>query len=199
MLDEIDQITDDVPPQEATADHRFGNRAFKDWIAKLHLKLRPGPRNLLLETVCVRHAQLNSAMVELSPYLAEAFGNGVRIDYGSGHELSFVAFLTMLYHLDLLTKYDLPPIALVVMNRYIQICRRIQRTYNLEPAGSHGVWGLDDYQFVPYMWGSGQLVGQDVIKPKHTTTLDQIAHLKHEYLWFGCIDYINQVRPTFVD
>jgi serine/threonine-protein phosphatase 2A activator len=193
MLDSIDEITDTVAPLPATSNHRFGNKAFKDWIAKLQTKLKPEPKNLLVETLLIRHPQLTSAAIELGPYLEEAFGNGIRIDYGSGHELSFIAFLTILHHCNLFTKYDLPAIALVVMNRYIQICRRIQTYYNLEPAGSHGVWGLDDYQFVPYIWGSGQLVGQEAYKPRATTTAEQIENLKSEYMWFGCIDYINQV------
>lgn len=44
-----------------------------------------------------------------------------------------------------------------LLDRYLKLIHRLITMYTLEPAGSHGVWGLDDHSFIPYILGSAQL------------------------------------------
>lgn len=137
------------------------------------------------------HPQLQPFIPELTAYLADSFGSFVRIDYGSGHEVNFLAWLAYLTRLGFFegsqmaqpsqtaassSKTTAGPVAstaeeaqlaLVVLPLYLQVVWGLQDRYALEPAGSHGVWGLDDYQFVPYMIGAAQLRLQLAYRPSH--------------------------------
>ena len=102
-----------------------------------------------------------AAIPYVKPYFLSSFGSFARMDYGTGHETSFALFLFCLT----LVRFLQPEpeeerdIVLSVFLRYLRLCWKLQDVYRLEPAGSHGVWGLDDYCFLPYIFGSGQLRG----------------------------------------
>lgn len=106
--------------------------------------------------------ELHPAIPYLSPYFMTSFGSFLRMDYGSGHETSFAIFLLCLSLLKFFTPEEAEErqVVLLLFVRYLRLCWRLQDTYNLEPAGSHGVWGLDDYSFLGYIFGSGQLRGR---------------------------------------
>ena len=57
----------------------------------------------------------------------------------------------------------------------------------MEPAGSQGVWSLDDYQFVAFIWGAAQMVGHTRVKPKSISDYDMADMLAPDYHFFSCI------------
>lgn len=179
----IDNFIDEYPPVEQP--QRFGNTAFRDWLAKI----KQNTTRLLQEAL---HPNLHLAIPEIKVYLEESFGNGTRIDYGTGHEMSLVMFLCCLYKIGYLNKEDNVATVFLIFNKYINIVRRLQKTYRMEPAGSHGVWSLDDYQFVPFIWGSSQLIDQPKIYPP-VKFLDEEVVEKYadEYIFLSCIKYIS--------
>ncbi|KAI9226265.1 MAG: hypothetical protein DHS80DRAFT_25386 [Piptocephalis tieghemiana] len=186
ILDTLHDWVDDIPPIQGN--QRFGNAAFRDWIARLEKEV-----DTLLNPLIPQEKE--EALVELRAYFLGGFGHKQRLDYGSGHELSFFAFLACLFQLDLLSPTDHQAIPLRIFPKYLRTVRRLQLTYRLEPAGSHGVWGLDDYQFLPYIWGSAQLIGiPDGPKPSDMLSKSKLPELSENYLLFDCVSFIHQVK-----
>lgn len=188
MLEKLEKLAIETPP--IVQPQRFGNAAFKIW----YQKINDNAVNLLRE---VLPEHLHEAVKELVPYLLDSFGNGTRIDYGTGHELSFVLFLMALFKIGALQKSDELAVAIKVFNGYLNFVRKLQMTYRMEPAGSHGVWSLDDYQFIPFIWGSAQLIGSP-IEPVKFVESETIEEYRKEYMFIGCIDYIQQVKTGHI-
>ncbi|XP_029639545.1 serine/threonine-protein phosphatase 2A activator [Octopus sinensis] len=185
LLDTLDQWMMDILPIDQP--QRFGNKAFQ----QLYIKLK---ENVVEEMEKCFDEKYHKGFPEISTYLVEGIGNSTRIDYGTGHEMSFAAFLCTLYKVGILTEADAPAIVLKVNEKYLQLMRRMQQRYRMEPAGSHGVWSLDDYQFIPFIWGSSQLIGHPRILPKSFINPEIYEHFSQDYIFLACIKYINQVK-----
>ena len=154
VLDEMSVWVGEIPPQQQA--QRFGNKAFRTWFERLQGNM---PR-LMDQVLAASPLSGNQAAArEIGCYLVEGVGNSTRIDYGTGHEMSFLAWMCCLHLVGAVHQDHFPYLVLHVFTRYLDLMRTLQRTYLMEPAGSHGVWGLDDFQFLPFLWGSAQFLG----------------------------------------
>lgn len=188
MLETLDRTVSDIPPSAHSL--RYGNPAFRTWFSRLR-SLAPSLVGSLLPGDMQREGDI---IRELIPYLVDSFGNETRIDYGTGHETNFVAFLFCLAKLGVLKLNDASALVLKVFERYIILMRRLQTTYWLEPAGSHGVWGLDDYQFFPFIWGSSQLINHPVIMPHMIRDDKVLSEFSLEYMYLAAVSFVRQVK-----
>lgn len=211
LIHSLEEIITECPPD--TGPRRFGNVAFKSWhklvaerIPELLDKYLPPE---IVTTISPEVAVSGvSAQSELASYLMGSFGSAQRLDYGTGHELSFLAFLCGLWLLGgFEVGRDEQAIVLHILAAYLNLICKLVKTYTLEPAGSHGVWGLDDHFFLPYIFGSAQLTTQapspgvepdyanfGIPRPSDVTNRDIVEQWRDKNLYFGAVGFIYDVK-----
>lgn len=185
ILEKLESFVDEYPPQDQKGS-RFGNKAFRDW----YRRVADESSNLLAGILPAGNVR------EVRGYLISSFGHPGRIDYGTGHELNFIIVILCLSRLGLLKREDYPGAVLKVFWRYVILMRKLFVDYWLEPAGSQGVWGLDDYCFLPFLFGAAQLRDHKYLRPKSTLNDEYLDEFKEDYMYFSSIKFINSVKTA---
>ncbi|KAL7180764.1 hypothetical protein ACSBR1_039760 [Camellia fascicularis] len=185
ILQTLIRFVDEIPPVAQSS--RYGNYSYRTW----HSRMTENAESFMLAFL---PEDLQSATVEIVPYFTDSFGNSSRIDYGTGHETNFAAWLYCLALLGLIKEEDYQAVVARVFVKYLELMRKLQLVYCLEPAGSHGVWGLDDYHFLPFIFGSAQLIDHKYMKPKSIHNDDILENFSNEYLYLSCIAFVKKVK-----
>lgn len=95
--EELSQLLDETPAIDQP--QRFGNEAYREWYQKMKANAMTYLQKALPE-------QYHRAVAEIVVYFIESFGNSTRIDYGTGHELSFIMFMCCLFKIGALVATD---------------------------------------------------------------------------------------------
>lgn len=106
LLDKVEAVVEEAPPDPGP--RRFGNLMFRKWHSLLEEKVD----GLLGEALAPGVLEFGRGggddesegdaahpITELRAYFLGSFGSSQRLDYGTGHELSFLAFLGCLWKL----------------------------------------------------------------------------------------------------
>jgi serine/threonine-protein phosphatase 2A activator len=105
LISKLVALIDQAPPE--TGLQRFGNVAFRTWFNLVEESADDLLESHVISTLgeLVQPNRLESQAGdgtlrnELKVYLLGSFGSAQRLDYGTGHELSFLAFLGALWKL----------------------------------------------------------------------------------------------------
>uniref|UniRef100_A0A7S1YH10 Serine/threonine-protein phosphatase 2A activator n=1 Tax=Sexangularia sp. CB-2014 TaxID=1486929 RepID=A0A7S1YH10_9EUKA len=157
----------------------------------------PAPASAADVSPIVDEAGLADAgRLELAAYLHDSLGSYTRIDYGTGHEFAFFALLVAMRRLGLIPDGAGAATLVYGFHTYIELMRRVQLRYLLEPAGSHGVWSLDDYQFLPFYFGASQLTNEEgtALTPDIVRDREAVDRLAPRYMYLSAIQHIHRLK-----
>lgn len=185
-FDYLYKLLDETPPLQNP--QRFGNKAFKLWYEKVEENYEYIMKILLGEKYS------DGLSSELKSYYLDCYGSSHRIDYGTGHEMNFLCIIYILVCTGILDISDATEIVHHIFFNYILLVRKIQVYYKLEPAGSHGVWGLDEFHFLPFIFGASELINHDLIFPSSILDDRIIKEYSDRYIYISCIEYIKTVK-----
>lgn len=98
LLDELERLIESNPPDPGP--RRFGNMSFRKWFEAVKSRVPDLLRTSVpLNSMNARIKSGTTPYAELESYLLGSFGSAQRLDYGTGHELSFLAFLGCIWKL----------------------------------------------------------------------------------------------------
>ena len=99
LLAKLEAIIQEAPPD--TGPRRFGNISFRKWYGIVESRAADLLEEYLLPDVLRKSASPDgyTAKQELMAYFLGSWGSSQRLDYGTGHELSFLAFLAGVWKL----------------------------------------------------------------------------------------------------
>ncbi|KAE8388934.1 rotamase PTPA-1 [Aspergillus alliaceus] len=213
LLTKLEVELENTPLQDG--EWRFANGGYRDWYDKVATNASTFLEECLSPEIL--HAQSSdpdgpTAEAELKEYFLGSWGSRERMDYGTGHELNFLTFIAGVWKLNGFPKneYGVEERAIVlgVIEPYLELIRAVIKKFKLEPAGSHGVWGLDDHSFVPYIFGSAQLgpaisdsdpvpeTGSfpDAGDPDGVTKANVVEKERQVNMYFSAIGFIYDVK-----
>ena len=98
LLDDLEKLIAEHPPDPGP--RRFGNLSFRKWHDAVGSRTPAMLRAYVpLDSLSVRSEGKTTPYDELESYLLGSFGSAERLDYGTGHEMSFLAFLGCIWKL----------------------------------------------------------------------------------------------------
>lgn len=163
ILADLESFQEEAPPIEGPK--RYGNPAAREWHSKVESRAVDLVKHRLSSYLPAGSAECDDFLKESIPYLLNSFGSATRLDYGTGHELSFVAWLGALFMTGVLPVDTSGSQLLLVLQKYYGLVKKLILVYTLEPAGSHGVWGLDDHFHLSYLFGACQMIDYQSVFP----------------------------------
>ncbi|XP_050430705.1 serine/threonine-protein phosphatase 2A activator-like [Adelges cooleyi] len=116
--------------------------------------------------------------VELPVYLKQSFGAPENMEYGIQHEISFTMFLIILYKLNFLTPLDEPYVVCLLFDN--------SRSF-----------GLNDYHYLPFLWGSAQLIENKCnILPISIDETRTAKLYKSDFIFMDCLHNLHSLKQS---